>query len=135
MDLWHRDPERISSTLVCDVYAISALFWHSSDALKKHTRPDLAYFWNQAVASLHDDFMAPTISTIHATVLDMLGRPVFGITGNVVKAGRISTLAASMGLHRNPTSWKCTTDEKSVRIRLWWGVRIIDHWYLMSSMT
>ena len=72
--------------------------------------------------------MAPTISTVHAALLDMIGRPVMQVTGNIVNAGRVVTLAHSLGLHRDPTLWKARTHEKNVRIRLWWGVLIHDYW-------
>lgn len=96
--------------------------------LKQWPRPDHTYAWNQAVAALQDDFTAPTMSTVYAALLDLSGRPVVGVAGNIVNAGRTSTLASSLGLHRDPTAWKCTNREKFMRIRLWWGVRIQDHW-------
>ena len=130
MDLWQRHPERISSALVCDMYASALLFWDTSESLRPHPRPDLGYAWNQAVAALQDDYMAPTISTVHASMLDMIGRPVLGVTTNIVNIGRTATLAASLGLHRDPTSWKATSHENNVRIRLWWGVLIHDHWFV-----
>ncbi|QDS73755.1 hypothetical protein FKW77_005060 [Venturia effusa] len=127
-DLWKRDPGRISSTLVCDIYCVALLFWNKSDVLANHHRPDLKFAWNQAVAALQDDFMAPTVSTIESALLDMNGRPVIQVTGNIVNAGRTVTLAHSLGLHRDPTAWKATTRERDLRIRLWWGVFVHDSW-------
>lgn len=127
-DLWTREPGRISSTLVCDIYCITLLFWNESDVLSSHPRPDLSFAWNQAVTALQDDFMAPTVSTIESALLDMNGRPVMQVTGNIVNAGRTVTLAYSLGLHRDPTAWKATAREKNLRIRLWWGVLIQDSW-------
>ncbi|KAH7398479.1 fungal-specific transcription factor domain-containing protein [Pyrenochaeta sp. MPI-SDFR-AT-0127] len=127
-DMWHRDNNQISSTLLCDLYASTLCFWDSSEVLRLHPRPDVRFVWNQAVAALQEDFMAPTISTVHAALLDMVGRPVLQVTGNIVNAGRVVTLAQSLGLHRDPTMWKATAHEKSVRIRLWWGILIHDYW-------
>ncbi|KAF3003680.1 hypothetical protein E8E13_008625 [Curvularia kusanoi] len=126
--MWQTDCDRISPTLVCDLYASALQIWVRSATLCNQPRPDPHFIWNQAVAALQDDFMAPTISTVHAAVLDLLGRPVIGVTGNIVNAGRIVTLAQSLGLHRDPSSWKATEHEKSVRINLWWGVLIHDYW-------
>jgi hypothetical protein len=126
--LWQHDSERISSTLMCDIYASALLYWKRSDMLRGYPRPDLNFVWNQAVSALQEDFLGPTISTVHAALLDMVGRPVGAVTGNIVNAGRVVTLAQSLGLHRDPSSWNCTTHEKNVRIRLWWGVVIHDHW-------
>jgi hypothetical protein len=127
-DMWDTNNDRISSTLVCDLYASALSVWNRSAVLCHHIRPDPHFIWNQAVSALQDDFMAPTISTVHAAVLDLLGRPVIGVTGNIVNAGRIVTLAQSLGLHRNPSSWKATDHEKGVRINLWWGILIHDYW-------
>ncbi|KAF2690747.1 hypothetical protein K458DRAFT_438552 [Lentithecium fluviatile CBS 122367] len=127
-EMWNKDDDRISSSLICDLYASALLFWNKSDVLRHHPRPDMQFIWNQAVAALQDDFMAPTISTVHAALLDMVGRPVMQVTGNIVNAGRVVTLAHSLGLHRDPTHWKATEHEKNVRIRLWWGVLIHDYW-------
>jgi hypothetical protein len=127
-EMWLKDNDRISSSLLCDLYASTLSFWASSEKLKHHSKPDVHFIWNQAVAALQDDFMAPTISTIHAALLDMVGRPVIQVTGNIVNAGRVVTLAQSLGLHRDPTRWKATVHEKSVRVRLWWGVLIHDYW-------
>lgn len=128
LDMWHEDSEGISPTLVCDLYASALQVWDRSTVLCQQTRPDPHFVWNQAVIALQDDFMAPTISTVHAAVLDLLGRPVIGVTGNIVNAGRVVTLAQSLGLHRDPTSWGATEPEKGVRINLWWGILIHDYW-------
>jgi hypothetical protein len=127
-NIWQKDNKRLSSTLVCDLYASALLFWKRSAALSQHPRPDLNFIWNLAVAALQDDFMGPSISTVHAALLDMIGRPVGAVTGNIVNTGRVVTLAQSLGLHRDPSSWEATAHEKHVRIRLWWGVLIHDHW-------
>ncbi|KAH7068877.1 fungal-specific transcription factor domain-containing protein [Paraphoma chrysanthemicola] len=131
-DLWSRDRTNISSALLCDMYATALVYWNRSDTLRQHPRPDVNFVWNQAVVALRDDFMGPTISTVHAALLDLVGRPVGAITGNIVNAGRVVTLAQSLGLHRDPTTWKASRHEKNVRIRLWWGVLIHDHWSSMS---
>ncbi|KAH7394984.1 fungal-specific transcription factor domain-containing protein [Phaeosphaeria sp. MPI-PUGE-AT-0046c] len=126
--LWHRDSDRISSTLLCDIYASALSFWRRSSVLCQQPLPDANFIWNLAVTALQEDFSGPTISSLYAALLDMVGRPVGAVTGNIVNAGKVATLAQSLGLHRDPTSWKGTLHEKKVRIRLWWGVVIHDHW-------
>ncbi|MAD87718.1 MAG: hypothetical protein CL912_32560 [Deltaproteobacteria bacterium] len=133
LELWKKDPERISSTLVCDIYASALIFWPKSEILRGHAQPDLGFVWNQAVKALQDDFMAPSISTIHSALLDLAGRPILQISGNIVNAGRTITLAHSLGLHRDATGWKATEHEKIVRINLWWGCLIQDHWYSLFT--
>ncbi|PVH76137.1 hypothetical protein DL98DRAFT_426190 [Cadophora sp. DSE1049] len=135
LELWKKDPERISSTLVCDIYASTLIFWRKSEVLRSHAQPDLGFIWNQAVKALQDDFMAPSISTIHSALLDLAGRPILQISGNIVNAGRTITLAHSLGLHRDATGWKATEHEKIVRINLWWGCLIQDHWSSLAHGT
>ena len=75
------------------------------------------------------------MSTVHAALLDMAGRPVIGVTGNITSPGRTYALATSLGLHRDSSSWKATRHEKNIRRRLWWGVVIHDHWYVHAIGT
>jgi hypothetical protein len=131
--MWQKDRDRISPTLICDLYASALLFWDKSEVLRHHAQPDAQFIWNQAVTALQEDFMEPTISTVHAALLDMVGRPVLSVTGNIVNAGRIVTLAHSLGLHRDPTLWRATVHEKNVRIKLWWGVLIHDYWWVQQD--
>jgi hypothetical protein len=78
-DMWLKNNDRISLALVCDIYAVALPFWSCSDLLSAHPRPNPHFLWNQAVAALQDDFMAPTISTVHASLLDLLGRPIIQV--------------------------------------------------------
>lgn len=110
------------------MYAVSLSYWNCSDGLRSHTRPDAQFVWNQAVLALKDDFMAPSMVTVHAALLDMLGRPVYQITGNILNAGRTVNLAHSQGLHRDPSTWRTKDSEKRIRIRAWWALVIHDHW-------
>ncbi|KAF2829276.1 hypothetical protein CC86DRAFT_392426 [Ophiobolus disseminans] len=128
LQLWLKDNDRISPTLLCDIYATATLYWRQSEVLRKYPQPDLHFLWNTAVTALQEDFMEPTISTVLAALLDMMGRPVGTMTGNIVNTGRVVTLAQSLGLHRDPTSWNSSTHEKNMRVRLWWGVLIHDAW-------
>nr|OQO22326.1 hypothetical protein B0A51_13043 [Rachicladosporium sp. CCFEE 5018] len=125
--LWQSDSSLISSALLCNIYAIALTYWYTSDVLRGTARPDMPFAWNQAVLALRDDCMAPSLTTVHAALLEMLGRPVYHATGNIITAGRTVSLAHSHGLHRDPTSWQTSSAEKSLRIRIWWAVLIHDH--------
>lgn len=127
--LRRKDPRRISPTLLCDLYAVALAYWDCSKKLRGHSRPDIQFIWNQTVLALRDDFMAPSMATIHAALLDMLGRPIYHITGNIVNAGRTVNLAHSQGLHRDPSKWRVTDSEKKLRTKVWWALVIHDHWY------
>lgn len=127
-ELWVQDRTRISSPLLCDIYAAALHFWHTSSDLQPYPQPDLSFMYNQAVSALQEDFLESTITTVHAALLDLVGRPVMSISGNIITLGRTVTLAHSLGLHRNPANWRATEHEKNVRVRLWWGVLVHDHW-------
>jgi hypothetical protein len=131
-DLWNKDPNRISPTLICDMYALALPYWAASETLKWRPRPDSAFAWNQAVAALQKDFTNPSITTVHAALLDLSGRPALEMRDNLLNVGRTVSLAHSLGLHRNPTQWRIQEAEKSLRIKLWWAVLIHDYW---SSLT
>ena len=78
--------------------------------------------------------MTPSMATIHAAILDMLGRPVYQITGNITNVGRTVNLAYAQGLHRDPSSWRMGDAEKRLRIRVWWALLIHDHWFAIVNL-
>ncbi|GAB7340263.1 hypothetical protein MBLNU457_6726t2 [Dothideomycetes sp. NU457] len=124
-----RTDEPLSPALLCEIFAIALPLWDRSDVLKSHPRPSVAYLWNMAVAALQEDFMAPSIATVYAALIDLCGRPIQSVMGNILTAGRTVALAYSLGLNRDPTSWSSSSpEEKSLRMRLWWGVLIHDYW-------
>ena len=114
------------------MYALALPYWTASETLKCRSRPDSAFAWNQAVAALRNDFTNPSITTVHAALLDLSGRPALEMRDNLLNVGRTVSLAHSLGLHRNPTQWRSPAAEKSLRIRLWWAILIHDYW---SSLT
>ncbi|KAF2477765.1 C6 transcription factor-like protein [Lindgomyces ingoldianus] len=120
--------EKISKSLLCVVYAIASPNWRKSDILKMHPKPDPHYVWNKAINAVLEDFLSPSLATVSAAVLDLVGRPSISIVGNITLCGRTVGLAHTLGLHRDPSKWKVSEDEKSMRIRLWWGVLITDYW-------
>jgi len=68
------------------------------------------------------------MSTLQAVLVDLTGRPIYSLTGNVINNGRAVALANSLGLNRNPDKWNILNEEKCLRIRIWWGVLIHDTW-------
>jgi len=96
--------------------------------LKHHPRPDPQYAWNLAVAGLQEEFLAPRIETIEAALVDLNGRPISSVTGNVITSSRTVALAHILGLNHDPTTWNISQEEKDRRVRLWWGVLIHDRW-------
>ncbi|OJD35573.1 c6 transcription factor [Diplodia corticola] len=122
------DGPTLSSTLLCEIYAISLTFWNFSDTLKHHHCPSEQYFWNHAIAALQEDFLAPNLYTLYSSMVDLLGRPVGSIQGNIMNSGRTTALAHSLGLNRDPSEWRTATREKKMRIRIFWGCMVLDQW-------
>lgn len=119
----------VSSSLLCEMYAISLTFWNCSAALKPHHCPSEQYFWNSAIAALQQNFLAPNLSTLYPSIVDLLGRPVGSVQGNVVNSGRTTALVYSLGLNRDSSSWKTAARDKRMRIRLFWACMVLDQWY------
>ncbi|KAL6707867.1 hypothetical protein ACN47E_003767 [Coniothyrium glycines] len=119
---------KISNNLMCVIYALGSPHWSKSDTLKMHPRPDTHYVWNKGISATLEDFLSPGMPTIQTAVLDQIGRPSVSIIGNITLCGKTVSLAQTFGLHRDPSKWSITENEKSVRIRLWWCVLITDHW-------
>ncbi|KAL2013091.1 hypothetical protein VTN00DRAFT_616 [Thermoascus crustaceus] len=116
------------AVLVCQVYAMSLIYWKHTPKLARHPKPDVRYAVNLTVAALHEEFSAPGLSTISAALVDLTGRPIFSMTGNAISCGRTVSLSHCLGLNRDPSNWKISQQEKDQRIRLWWGVVIHDRW-------
>jgi hypothetical protein len=119
---------RVPNNLMCVIYALGSPLWTRSDTLKMHPRPDTHYVWNKGISATLEDFLSPGMPTIQAAVLDQMGRPSVSIVGNITLCGRTISLAQTFGLHRDPSKWNITENEKSVRTRLWWCCLITDHW-------
>ena len=130
----HRNGDQtLSPALVCELYSSALIHWDCSDVLRNHTCPDIHFAWNQTVAALHEDFLAPSLSTVQAALLGLVGRPTSSITGNVMNCGRTVALAHSLGLNRDPRNRKLTVEEQRMRVQLWWGVLIHDRWLVAKN--
>ncbi|KAF7919679.1 uncharacterized protein EAE97_011597 [Botrytis byssoidea] len=126
--LYSKGDKSLSPALMCDILASSLVYWRHCPNLKRFPVPDQRYCWNLAVESLQGCFLAPGLSTLYAALLDLTGRPIISITGNTLTSGRSVALAHSLGLNRDPSRWRISDHEKSLRTRLWWGVLIHDRW-------
>ncbi|KAI4727481.1 hypothetical protein E4T49_04749 [Aureobasidium sp. EXF-10728] len=125
----------ISSTLWSYIITNALSSWDRSPKLRNHPRPDPIYACNVAVAALQEDFNESSVSTILSSVLDMIGRPVNSIVGNIINEGRTLALAHTFGMNRNPSHWGCSDHEKRLRIRTWWAVLISNRMSCLAHGT
>ena len=134
-NLWKNDRDKISPTLICNIYAITIPYWRSSEVLINLPPPDSDFAWNQAVAASQDDFTTPSITTVCSALINLAGRPAMEMRGNVLNVGRTVSLAHSLGLHRDPTHWETPEAEKQLRASLWWTILIHDSWVSLTHGT
>lgn len=133
LERYQSGDEDLPPALVCELYSSALIYWDCSDTLRGLPRPDKRFAWNQTVAALHEDFLAPSFATVQAALLGLTGRPTSSITGNTMNCGRTVALAHILGLNRNPRDWRITDEEKRMRVRLWWGVLIHDCWLVAKK--
>ncbi len=129
LETYEAGSQAISNALICQVYCSALIYWDQSAVIKQHPRPELRYAWNQAVTAMEEEFLSPSLSTVHATLVSLIGRPIGTILGNTMGFGRVLALAHGLGLNRNPSNWKVSASERNTRNRLWWGLLIQDRWY------
>jgi hypothetical protein len=134
LHLYKTSNKSLSAAMVCDLLASSLIYWDRSENLRRHPCPNIQYAWNLAVAALQEEFMAPGMSTVHAALLDLNGRPTTSITGNTITSSKTVGLSHILGLNRDPRSWKISDAERHMRIRLWWGVLIHDRWCVSTVL-
>lgn len=97
--------------------------------------PDLAFMWNSAAESVTDDFQAPSLDTVLAAIIDLLGRPIYSLIDRELKRGKVVALAHSLGLNKDCTKWDIPPRDKCLRKRIWWGLMIADSWWSLSHGT
>lgn len=122
---------QVSPALLASIFAGSLVYWrHSSDPrLAAHRCPDMQFIWVQATEALFSAMLdSPDIWTLTAILIEVNGRPTTSMTNNSMALASAIALAQSLGLNRNPLDWEIADSEKSLRIRVWWGVLISDRW-------
>ncbi|KAJ5528295.1 hypothetical protein N7513_012454 [Penicillium frequentans] len=127
---------KMSSALLCNLYANSLIYWKDSHKLRAGRTPDIRFIWNQANEALHSElFLSPGISTVMSIILNVCGRPSTSMFGNGGMVGTAVALSNALGLNRDPSSWSISPLEKSLRIRIWWLVVLHDRWFSLAYGT
>lgn len=121
--------DKISPALLASLYAHSTIYWRFSPDLARFRALDTRFIWNLANEVLYSELhLCPGISTVTAILLNVGGRPTTSLIGNGVQFGAAVSLAHSLGLNRNPSSWDVPDGEKFLRMKIWWSLLIHDKW-------
>ncbi|KAI0596368.1 fungal-specific transcription factor domain-containing protein [Biscogniauxia sp. FL1348] len=128
--------DRISPALLACLYAHSLVYWRFSPQLAPHKCPDVRFVWNLANEAIYSELhLSPGISTITAVLLNVGGRPITSLIGNGVQLGSAVSLAHSLGLNHDPSSWDIPLSEKVLRMKIWWSLLIHDRWSSLAYGT
>lgn len=129
------DKSQISPALLACIYAHSLTYWSSVEFEgPPHPTPDGRFIWNLANEALYSEFLLqPDIEIIKAILLNVGGRPTTSIMGNAALLGAAVSMANSLGLNRDPTSWQIPEIDKRERMMVWWALLFHDLWFVPLS--
>lgn len=126
---FHEDKDRISPALLACLYAHTLVYWYTSPRLSQHRCPDSRYIWNLANEAVYSELhLSPGMSIIKAILLNIGGRPTTSLIGNGVLLGSAVSMAHSLGLNHDPSTWTIPQSEKNLRMKIWWSLAILDTW-------
>ncbi|KAI1453565.1 fungal-specific transcription factor domain-containing protein [Annulohypoxylon moriforme] len=128
--------DRVSPALLACLYANSLIYWRYDPQLIGQRPPDIRFIWNLASEAAQSElFLSPGMSTVTAVLLDVGGRPTTALVGNGVRLGSAISLAYSLGLNHDPSSWDISRSEKLLRMHIWWSLLIHDRWSSLAYGT
>lgn len=123
--------DRISPALLSCLYAHSLPYWPYDPRLSGERSPDGRFVWNLACQVLYSEMrFSPGMATISAMLLNGGGRPTTSMIGNGVMLGAAVSISYSLGLNRNPLSWRIPRSEKYLRMKIWWCLLVHDRWFV-----
>ncbi len=119
----------LSPALLSCLYAHAMTFWKSDPVLCEQRRPDVRFVWNIASEALYSELrLSPSILTIAAILLNISGRPTSLVFNNAGQLGFAISLAYTLGLNRDPSTWDIPEHEKQLRRNTWHGLLLYDRW-------
>ncbi|TKA53416.1 hypothetical protein B0A53_04402 [Rhodotorula sp. CCFEE 5036] len=86
------------------------------------------HLWRQVILPLEDEFRKPSFQTIQTAIVILTSRPAINVAQNHIAMGRVVTAAQLLGLHLDPSAWRVSPRERSLRKRLWWTLLVHDKW-------
>ncbi|KAI1336688.1 fungal-specific transcription factor domain-containing protein [Xylariaceae sp. FL0016] len=131
-----RSKDSISPALLSCLYAHSLVYWRYDSRLAGERPPDNRFVWNLANEALFSEIhLSPGLTTITAILLNIGGRPTTSLIGNGVQLGGAISLAHSLGLNHDPSSWDIMKSEQLLRMQIWWALLIHDRWSSLAHGT
>lgn len=119
----------LSPALLSMLYAHAMIFWKSDAELARQRRPDIRFVWNIASEALYSELrLSPSIHTLAAILLNISGRPTSLVFNNSGQLGFAISVAYTLGLNRDPSTWDIPEHEKQLRRNVWHGILLYDRW-------
>jgi hypothetical protein len=125
--------------LLAAIYSITQPFTLFDDYLSielAYSPPSPQTLTNVAWRSLNDDLSEPTIASLQTALILLLqpnNNPLLlesPLRWSLV--GLTVSMAQTLGLHLDPSSWDLPPDEIETRKKLGWLVWVLDKWYAFS---
>ncbi|GAA5993157.1 hypothetical protein JCM10908_001316 [Rhodotorula pacifica] len=111
----------VSYALLTSLIAHATSYIYEIRSVHKH-------LWRQVILPLEDEFRKPSLHTIQTAIVILTSRPAINVAQNHIAMGRVVTAAQLLGLHLDPSAWRVSASERSLRKRLWWSLLIHDKW-------
>jgi hypothetical protein len=126
------DKLSIPASLRGAIYGLASAFLTEDMTLEDVPPITPAVLFEHAHAALNRELDSPKLSTLQACLLVMHQQPEMNGTTESpriwVLACQATACAQSLGLHRDPSSWKMPSWEIKLRKKLWWVTYITDKW-------
>lgn len=122
----------IPASLRGAIYGLACAFLTQGQNLKDILPISQGVLFEHAHTALNRELDSPKLSTLQACLLILHQQPeVNGTTESPriwVLASQATACAQSLGLHRDPSSWRMAPWEKKLRKKLWWMTYLTDRW-------
>lgn len=120
------------------VYGLAAIFWNDDPLLKDVVRPfEQHELFIAARASLERELDSPNLWKMQACLLILHEAAPSYWSHETPRTWTLSAQALAcaqeIGLHRDPTDWKISPWEKSLRKKLWWATYMTDIWSSVAN--
>lgn len=131
---YYFEPQRLHKGLLAGMLALSCLYWKYDVELCVRSLPHelTNLLWCVCLTSIDRELKNPTLETLQALMLYIQRRTpsedVPEFTQCSVQVAKLLSLAFSLGLHIDCSSWLISEHEKMIRNRLWAVTYNVEKW-------